>query len=42
MNNSGYPDAIAEARRRKPSIPLIGLQGIPIRDEIELEMTLTA
>jgi ribosomal protein S18 acetylase RimI-like enzyme len=36
-----YPDAIAEARRRKPSIPLIGLQGIPIRDEIELEMALT-
>ena len=24
----------------KPTIPLIGLEGIPVRDEIELEMTL--
>ena len=28
------------ARRLKPSIPLIGEYGIPIRDEIELEMRL--
>lgn len=35
-----YPDAITEARRIKPEIPLIGNDGIPIRDEIELDMTL--
>lgn len=28
------------ARRLKPSIPLIGFQGIPVRDDIELAMTL--
>jgi hypothetical protein len=28
------------ARRLKPSIPLVGEYGIPIRDEIELEMRL--
>lgn len=33
-------EAVAESRRIKPSIPLIGEQGIPIRDEIELEMTM--
>ena len=33
--------ALAEARRRlKPEIPLVGLDGIPLRDEIELELTL--
>lgn len=32
--------AIAEARRLKPQIPITGLDGIPIRDEIELEMLL--
>lgn len=31
------PNAIAEQRRLKP-IPLIGKDGIPIRDEIELEI----
>jgi ribosomal protein S18 acetylase RimI-like enzyme len=30
--------AIAESRRLKPEIPRVGLDGIPIRDEIELEM----
>jgi GNAT superfamily N-acetyltransferase len=33
--------AMAEARRQlKPEIPLVGLDGIPLRDEIELELTL--
>ena len=32
--------AIAEARRIKPQIALIGKNGIPIRDEIELECPL--
>jgi N-acetylglutamate synthase-like GNAT family acetyltransferase len=35
-----YPDAIQESRRLKPSIPMIGMDEIPIRDEIELEMQL--
>jgi GNAT superfamily N-acetyltransferase len=30
--------AINESRKRKPSIPLIGENDIPLRDEIELEM----
>jgi len=34
-------DAIAESRRLKPEIPFTGLDGIPIRDEIELEMDLS-
>jgi len=33
-----HPNAAAEARRLKPEIPLIGEYGIPIRDELELEM----
>jgi len=32
--------AVNEARKIKPSIPVIGNDGIPIRDEIELEMLL--
>ena len=32
--------AATEARRLKPSIPLIGFDGIPVRDDIELEMQL--
>ena len=32
--------AVDVARRLKPSIPLVGFQGIPIRDEIELERPL--
>ncbi len=35
-----HAQAIAESRRIKPAIPLIGLDGIPIRDEIELAMNL--
>jgi GNAT superfamily N-acetyltransferase len=31
---------MAEARRVKPSIPEFGLDGIPIRDELELELVL--
>jgi len=36
------PGAVDAARRIKPQIPLIGLDGIPIHDEIELEMILPA
>jgi ribosomal protein S18 acetylase RimI-like enzyme len=32
--------AIEEARRIKPSIPLIGEHGIPIQDELEFELVL--
>ena len=32
-----HRNAIAESRKLKPSIPLVGEEGIPIRDEIELE-----
>jgi GNAT superfamily N-acetyltransferase len=35
-----YPNAIEKSRKLKPEIPLIGDDGIPIRDEIELEMIL--
>jgi len=35
-----HPGAVDEARRVKPQIPEIGMDGIPLRDEIELEMTL--
>ena len=33
--------AIERSRQLKPSIPLVGDHGIPIRDEIELEIDLT-
>jgi ribosomal protein S18 acetylase RimI-like enzyme len=33
-------DAIAEARKLKPEISAVGAQGIPIRDDIELELAL--
>lgn len=33
-------NALAGSRRIKPEIPLIGFDGIPLRDEIELTMTL--
>ncbi|MFC1949539.1 GNAT family N-acetyltransferase [Chloroflexota bacterium] len=35
-----YPDALEQSRRLKPEIPLTGIDGIPIRDEIELELIL--
>jgi ribosomal protein S18 acetylase RimI-like enzyme len=31
------PGALAEARRAKPGIPLVGAYGIPLRDELDLE-----
>jgi N-acetylglutamate synthase-like GNAT family acetyltransferase len=34
------PNVLARSRQIKPQIPLIGLHGIPLRDEIELEMDL--
>ena len=33
-----HRNAIADSRRLKPEIPLTGENGIPIRDEIELEI----
>ena len=35
-----HRNAIAAARRVKPQIPITGKNGIPIRDEIELEKRL--
>ena len=32
-----YPNAMDEVRRVKPSVPLLGENDIPLRDEIELE-----
>ncbi len=34
------PGAVSESRRLKPSIPQVGAYGIPLRDELELELTL--
>jgi ribosomal protein S18 acetylase RimI-like enzyme len=39
---AAYPGAVDEARARvKPEIPAIGIDGIPIHDEIEFELRLT-
>jgi DNA-3-methyladenine glycosylase I len=35
-----YRDAIAETRKQKPQIPVLGQDRIPVRDEIELEFLL--
>lgn len=35
-----YPGAMDAARKLKPEIPLLGNAGIPIRDELELEIML--
>lgn len=35
-----HRNAIEQARRLKPQIPILGQHGIPIRDEIELEILL--
>ena len=35
-----YRGAVNESRKRKPGIPLVGNDGIPLRDEIELEINL--
>jgi ribosomal protein S18 acetylase RimI-like enzyme len=35
-----HVDAVAESRAIKPQIPLIGYDGIPVKDEIEFEIRL--
>jgi hypothetical protein len=35
-----HKNALEVSRKLKPAIPLIGNDGIPLRDEIELEMIL--
>ena len=35
-----YPNALVQSRRSKPDLPDLGVDGIPLRDEIELEMLL--
>jgi ribosomal protein S18 acetylase RimI-like enzyme len=35
-----HRNALERSRELKPSIPEIGLDGIPLRDELELELTL--
>ncbi len=35
-----HRDAVAESRRLKPAIPEVGSFGIPLRDELELELEL--
>lgn len=35
-----YKNAVVEARKLKPQIPLSGIDNIPIKDEIELELIL--
>jgi GNAT superfamily N-acetyltransferase len=35
-----YPDAVAYSRTIKPEIPMIGMNGIALRDEIEFEIIL--
>ena len=37
---SVHRDALERSRKLKPEIPLTGLDGIPLRDEIELELRL--
>ena len=35
-----HPNALAESRKIKPTIPEIGMHGIPLRDEIEMQILL--
>ncbi len=35
-----YPGAVNDARRIKPDIPFLGMDDIPIRDELEFEIVL--
>lgn len=35
-----HRDALEESRRLKPEIPRVGIDGIPVRDELELELSL--
>jgi GNAT superfamily N-acetyltransferase len=37
-----HRDALTRSRQLKPGIPEIGLDGIPLRDEIELELNLNS
>ena len=37
-----YPNALERSRQLKPEIPRVGQDGIPLRDEIELERVLGA
>ncbi|HET9061339.1 MAG TPA: GNAT family N-acetyltransferase [Acidimicrobiales bacterium] len=37
---SVYPGAVDEARKLKPSIPMVGEHGIEVHDELELEIRL--
>lgn len=36
-----HRNALDESRKLKPQLPLVGFDGIPLRDEIELEMILS-
>jgi hypothetical protein len=36
-----HRNAVEQARRIKPQIPAVGSDGIPLRDEIELEKRLS-
>jgi ribosomal protein S18 acetylase RimI-like enzyme len=36
------PDGVADSRQVKPSIPLVGESGLPMRDELDLERLLPA
>jgi ribosomal protein S18 acetylase RimI-like enzyme len=36
-----HPNALEDSRKLKPEIPETGLDGIPIRDELELELLLS-
>jgi ribosomal protein S18 acetylase RimI-like enzyme len=35
-----YPNQLEKSRLLKPEIPMMGIDGIPLRDEIELEISL--
>ncbi|HEU4448652.1 MAG TPA: GNAT family N-acetyltransferase [Gaiellaceae bacterium] len=35
-----HREALNESRKLKPQIPLVGIEGIPLRDELELELLL--
>jgi DNA-3-methyladenine glycosylase I len=37
-----YRNALEQSRRLKPEIPLLGMEAIPLRDEIELEFSLSS
>ncbi|WP_310832817.1 hypothetical protein [Paenibacillus pedocola] len=36
-----HREAITEARKLKPAIPLLGYDGIPVQHEVEFEYRLT-